>query len=131
MIGRNRLPLSADALNEVWSTSNSTAMETYNANKGSYTGLAVAAVAARLELFPGNTFLSQIKAYSSRLANLQSSNEIDAGTFQFTPDSLTLRSPKQNTIYDTVFIAVRGGRVLRIANRQYPGMVYELMRQQP
>gem|GEM_PF-4947724 len=54
-------------------------METYNAN----------------QLFAHNTFRSQVKAYSDRLANLQSSNEIDAGNFQFTPHSLTLALPNR------------------------------------
>ncbi len=106
-------------------------METCNANTGSYTGLAVAAVAARLELATDGTFRSQIKAYSSRLADLRGSNETDAGNCQYTLDSLTLRSAEQNTLYDAVFIPIRGGRVLRLTNHQYPGMVYELMRQLP
>ncbi len=82
-------------------------------------------------IYAGVTFRSEIKAYSGRLANLQSSKESDAGNFQFTADSLTLRSSKQDSLDHAVFIPVRGDRVLRLTNRQYPGMVYELMRQLP
>jgi hypothetical protein len=112
----NFMPLECQTISGDWTSSFTSAAETYSAT-GSYTGLAVSAASVDLSV-RGEAYSMRKRAY----VNGQSSDVTDTGAVAAAGNALVLRSDQGvETTYDAGLVAVRGGYALYVVNRQYSG----------
>ena len=120
----NFMPLECQALTGDWTSSFSSAAETYSAS-GAYTGLSVSAASVDLSI-RGEAYSMRKRAY----VNGQSSDVTDTGALAAGGNGLVLRTDQGvETAYDAGLVAVRGGYALYVVNRQYTGDRTLLFRQ--
>lgn len=128
--GANRFSVGADVAG-TWSSSTGASVDMYYVATGNYAGTNAAAIANRFELGKGGVYSSEHKGATGRVGSMDTFQVRYTGTWSVTsPWEITVkRTDKVTTVYAASYQAVRGGRVLRLQDKQYTGMQYALVRE--
>lgn len=114
--GYNFMPLECQGLGGDWTSTFTSAAETYSPT-GAYTGLAVAAATVEIQI-RGDSYTRQTRVF----LNGQSSNTSDEGSLRGSGNSLvTTASDGRETAYHAGLVAVKGGFALYLVNKEFEG----------
>lgn len=112
-----------------WTSSFSSAAETYYVATGNFAGVQVAAASLNIAFEAPGQYRSETQAVNGKIGNLAVQTGVETGSFDIQGNELTLRPPgKDPTVYVCVLEAVRGGMMLRLVNKRYSGLRWDLLR---
>jgi hypothetical protein len=129
MVAFNHFPVSPQELAGRWTSSFSSAAETYYVGSGNYAGLMVAAASVDYDFAANGTYTMKSQAVSGKVGNLAVSKDNQTGTWQVNGYTLVLRDASGKTEeYKCGLIALGGGKALRIQHKVYTGSKWDLLR---
>jgi hypothetical protein len=125
----NYFPVSRAELAGRWTSSFSSAAETYYVSTGNFAGLAVASANVHFNFSANGTYTQEVQAVTGRIGNLNVGRERRQGTFEVEGNTLILRrSNGEVEVFNCGLLALRGGKALRIVNRKYTTDRWDLLR---
>ena len=125
----NYFPVSRAELAGRWTSSFSSAAETYYVSTGNFAGLAVASANVDFNFSANGTYTLDVQAVTGRIGNLNVGRERRQGTFEVEGNTLILRrSNGEVEVFNCGLLALRGGKALRIVNRKYATDRWDLLR---
>lgn len=129
MVAYNHFPVSPAELAGRWTSSFSSAAESYYVGSGNYAGLMVAAASVDYQFLPNGTYTEDSQAVGGTVGNLRVSKERRTGTWQVNGNTLILRDSQGKVDeYKCGLVAIGGGKALRIQHKQYTGNRWDLLR---
>ena len=129
MVAYNHFPVSPAELVGRWTSSFSSAAESYYVGSGNYAGLTVAAASVDYQFLPNGTYTEDSQAVGGMVGNLRVSKQRRTGTWQVNVNTLILReSTGKVDEYQCGLVAIGGGKALRIQHKQYTGNKWDLVR---
>ena len=125
----NYFPVSRAELAGRWTSSFSSAAETYYVSTGNFAGLAVASANVDFNFSANGTYTQDVQAVTGRIGNLNVGRERRQGTFEVEGNTLILRrSNGEVEVFNCGLRALRGGKALSIVNRKYTTDRWDLLR---
>ena len=125
----NYFPVNPAELAGRWTSSFSSAAESYYVSSGNYAGLTVASASVDYNFAPNGTYTEDTQAVTGRIGALNTSRQHRTGNWQVNANTLILRESNGTvTEYHCGLVAIGGGKALRIINKQYSGSRWDLLR---
>jgi len=130
MLGYNKFAVSLSDLPGKWTESGSSALQYYNVYTGAYAGMAFTSSSDEFTFSAPDTYSSKHSGASGMGGNMQTYNQLYKGTAKVTDweISLTNRWKDETDVFEAWFEIVRGGRILRIVDKNASGIKYNLVK---
>jgi hypothetical protein len=130
MLGYNRFAVSLQDLPGTWTESGGTAANYYNSYTGAYTGMGFTSRADSFTFLPSGEYSSKHTGAFGMVGNMQTYDQLYKGKASVTDWEIVLtnRWKDQTDTFEAWFEVVKGGRVLRLINKQSTGITYNLIR---
>ncbi len=130
MLGYNRFAVALSDLTGTWSSSGSSAMQYYNVYTGASAGMAIASSADYFTFSASGEYTSRHSGATGMVGNLQTYNQEYKGTATVTDWEIVLpnRWKGKTDTFEAWFEIIKGGRVLRLIDKNARGITYNLVR---
>lgn len=130
IMGANRFSVGKEIAG-VWSSFTGASVDMYYVATGGYAGMNAAAISDTFHFNEGGSYTSEHKGAYGRVGSQTVFQEKYKGTWSVTsPWEITVNRTDRKivTVYNAYYEAVRGGRLLRLTDKQYSGSGYSLAR---
>lgn len=130
MMNYNKFAVSPQDIVGKWEESSSTGVQMYNTVTGQYAGMNASASANSFEIKADGTYDSNHKGAYGMVGSMQFYDQKYHGKYTLTTWDITMtnRFKGKTDVYWCQYEAVRGGRVLRLADKSASAMTYALVK---
>lgn len=130
MLGYNRFAVSLSDLTGTWTASGSSALQYYNVYTGASAGMAFASSSDEFTFTSSAPYSSKHSGATGMVGNMQTYNQEYKGTATVTDweISLTNRWKDKTDVFEAWFEVVKGGRILRLVDKNARGITYNLVK---
>jgi hypothetical protein len=130
MLGYNRFAVSLSDLPGTWTASGSSALQYYNVYTGASAGMAFTASNDEFTFLASGQYSSKHNGASGMVGNMQTYNQEYKGTATVNDWEiiLTNRWKDKTDVFEAWFEAVKGGRILRLVDKNARGITYNLVK---
>lgn len=130
ILGYNRFAIALKDLSGTWASSGSSGTDYYNAYTGAYAGMEFNSSYDIFTFNSGGTYTSKHSGSFGMIGNTKVYSQEYAGEEKVSNWELTLpnRFEGKTDVFEAWFEAVKGGRILRLINKQAAGIKYQLIK---
>lgn len=129
MMNYNKFAVAPGDLPGYWSESSGAFAQMYYVQSGNYAGMNAASVSAQFWIAPDGTYRSMHKGATGMVGNQKVFQQEYRGSWKLTGNwemTMTNRFEGKTDTFLMQFEAVKGGRLLRLTDKQYQGVQYHL-----
>jgi hypothetical protein len=130
MPGYNKFPVALTDLTGTWLGSDGATANYYNSVTGSYSGMGFVSMSDQFTFSANGDYTSKHSGASGMVGTMNTYNQEYKGKATVSDWEIILpnRWQGKTDTFDAWFEAVKGGRVLRLVDKQYSGMKYALVK---